>query len=189
MTEIEIKAHVADPEKTEKLIAQIAVFKSESNKNDTYWKKESTPNEKPVKIRIREESGQTFVTYKRKELQGLIEVNDEQEFSISDGSAFEVLLRDLGFFPYISKNKKTKSYQFTSAEGTAVTIELSELIGLGYFIEIEILAENPDLNETEKAQLILKETLSLCGINESEIESRYYTDLLMSSLECHEPKM
>lgn len=194
MTEIEIKAHVVNPDETEKRILQIAQFKSETVKKDTYWKKESmTTSDDPVetksvKVRLREENDEVFVTYKRKEVQGQIEVNDEQEFMISDRKAFEVLLGDIGFAPYITKNKKTKSFSSIATDGTEITIELSMLEGLGYFIEIEILADNPDAAETTRAQNMLFETLHTCGIDESAIESRYYTDLLMSSFECQGPK-
>ena len=135
---------------------------------------------RPVKVRIRDENGAVVVTYKRKELQNDIEINDEREFSIDDRAAFEALITDLGFTPYISKEKKTKTFAWRAPDKTAVTIELSLVAELGWFVELEILADNPDENETARARTTLRETLTKCGVPESAIESRYYTDMLAS---------
>lgn len=202
MTEIEIKAHVADPVAAEKNIRAFAGFEGHVSKSDTYWKKNGSETEcddiadsgatgqtapQPVKVRIREErdpergEGTTVVTYKRKELQGDIEVNDEREFSIDDRAAFETLIGDLGFVPYVKKEKDTKSFSHRAGDGNEVTIELSLVAGLGWFVELEILADNPSSEETARAQTALRETLARCGIPESAIERRYYTDLIAES--------
>ena len=215
MTEIEIKAHVADPDAAEKNIRAFAGFSGRVFKSDAYWKKnggataasagageagddiaetaaagraDGQAAPPPVKVRIREEreveggredgKGTTIVTYKRKELQGDIEVNDEREFTIDDRGAFETLIGDLGFVPYIRKDKDTKSFSYRAADGFDVTIELSLVAGLGAFVELEILADNPSPEETSRAQTVLRETLKLCGIPDSAIERRYYTDML-----------
>ena len=133
---------------------------------------------RPVKVRIRDEDGTIKVTYKRKELQHDIEINDEREFSIDDRSAFEALIADLGFNPYISKIKNTKTFAWQAPDKTRVSIELSLVAGLGWFVELEILADDPDEDETSRARSTLRETLAKCGISESAIESRYYTDML-----------
>lgn len=272
MTEIELKAHVADPAATERAIRAFAAFTRETTKRDDYWKqdeaaqrasqnassipadgapdffsaammiftfiaalaaavcviagasrttvimiclgasafvaaasflswkkrleggtenrpettagmKDCVPgaNAHPVKIRIREEEGSVVVTYKRKELQGDIEVNDEREFAIGERTAFESLIADLGFKPFIRKEKKTKSFSWKTEDGIDMTIELSLVAGLGWFIELEILAENPDGKETARARDALRAALARCGIGEEEIESRYYTDMLAES--------
>lgn len=135
---------------------------------------------KDVRLRIRSESGVSTVTYKRKELQGDIEVNDEREFSIDDRAAFETLIGDLGFVPYVTKEKKTKTFAYASPMGTEVSIELSLVTGLGWFIELEILADDPDEAETARARETLFGTLDSCGIARSAIETRYYTEMLSS---------
>ena len=214
MTEIEIKAHVAAPDETEKNIRAFADFEGRVFKSDAYWKKNGGGTASSadddiaeagtagradgqaaplptVKVRIREEravdggqqagTGTTVVTYKRKELQGDIEVNDEREFTIDDRGAFEILIGDLGFVPYIQKEKDTKSFSYRAPDGFDVTIELSLVAGLGSFVELEILADNPSPEETSRAQCVLRETLLRCGISESAIERRYYTDMLAES--------
>jgi adenylate cyclase class 2 len=133
---------------------------------------------RPIKVRIREEDGKTVVTYKRKELQGDIEVNDEREFAIDDRAAFEALIADLGFAPDIAKEKTTKCFEYRAPDGTVVNVELSLVGALGWFIELEILAEEPSEAQTASAQRTLRATLALAGIGESAIEPRYYTDML-----------
>jgi adenylate cyclase class 2 len=269
MTEIELKAHVADPAETERIIRTFAEFRKETEKSDAYWKRpgmdqpEETPGEvkpvspayeklpvfaalsiaftflaalaaaiaatagagksaiiaiclgaaavdlvagiltlgkrgrkqptapenpRPVKIRIRNEDGKTVITYKRKEVRLGIEVNDEREFTIDDAAAFEALLTDLDFAPFIEKHKTTKSFYMKDAGGTELTIELSLVRDLGWFVEIEILANSPDAAETERARATLMRTLGRCGIPESAIEPRYYTEMLAATRECQGPK-
>ena len=196
MTEIELKAHVRDPAETERIILGFAEARGEVLKRDVYWRRpgpESPPGAGPaksgagssarsideaIKLRIRDEGGKAVVTYKRKELRADIEVNDEREFAVSDRAALECLITDLGFEPYISKEKRTKSFAFAGDGGIPVTIELSLVTGLGWFVEIEILMENPGETETGRARKLLRETLARCGIPESELEPRFYTDLL-----------
>lgn len=182
MTEIEIKAHVANPEKTAQNIASFAVFTGETHKRDTYWTRE----EPLVKVRVREESGILTVTYKKKELRGETEVNDEREFTISDRSAFETFIADSGFSPASYKEKITKRWVIQSdsygeqREKTLpeIGIELSLVDRLGWFIELEALADNPGENEIARIRGLLLETLDRCCINREAIETRYYTEML-----------
>jgi len=182
MTEIELKAHVADPEETEKQIKTFATFRGETEKFDAYWVNpdcaKGTATGKPVKVRIREEAGVIVVTYKKKELQGAIEVNDELEFTIDNRIAFETLITDFGFSPDSIKHKKTKSFDYVTSGNTRITIELSLVDPLGTFVEIEILKDNPDSETIERARKILNETLKMCGISENAIEKRYYTEMI-----------
>jgi adenylate cyclase class 2 len=209
MTEIELKAHVANPEDTEKKIRTFAAFKGETEKFDAYWTNNAGKNgqaaQNPVKVRIREESGLIVVTYKKKERQGAIEVNDEREFTIDNREAFETLITDLGFSRDSLKHKKTKSFDYVAHDGadsthsvagahgahgahdensagnTPVTIELSLVDPLGWFVEIEILKDNPDSETIERSRKILGETLKLCGIGEDAIEMRYYTEMIAAA--------
>jgi len=285
LTEIELKAHVTDPDETERHIRAFAAFRSETVKKDCYWTAgggehesdtvaehasarmvvtaaatvagtmavavvaagltiagagkiviiglclgtaflsavaavvtamRSTPSrpvppqktgrtytDRPFKIRIREESSgdpvspavETVVTYKRKEFAGNVEVNDEKEFAIDNRSDFEVLLGDLGFAPAITKEKRTKTFDWTTPDGTAVGIELSFVGPLGWFIEIEILADSPDDAEIMRARNLVGTALARCGIPESAIETRFYTEMLAAAgagfttvLRCQFPK-
>lgn len=265
MTEIELKAHVADPETTAAKIAEFALARGEVIKRDVYWKLGGEPAAEspvadrqmtvaaaatagtmtvaiiaaalavsgagkmvvivlclaasvlsalaallvpilsirnprpgragsspasggtPLKVRLREEipvvpgdaeEPRAIVTYKRKEIRGDTEVNDEREFSIEGRAEFEALLRDIGFSEAIRKEKRTRGFSWKADGGTEVTLELSLVAGLGWFLEIEVLADNPGPTETLRAQRLLREALAKAGVGESAIETRYYTDML-----------
>jgi predicted adenylyl cyclase CyaB len=276
MTEIEIKAHVADPVATEKILRGFATLKKETTKSDVYWSRGNVERgaddgswaldrravnaakslgasfavaiaaavcamagcgktvilgvclggfaivailswalgrgrddgerksarkknpratiragmrddaARPIKVRIRAEGGSVVVTYKRKEIQGEIEVNDEREFAIDDRAAFEALISDMGLTPYISKEKSTKTFAYRASDGTDVSIELSLVAGLGWFAELEILADGPDEGRIAAARRTLRSTLALMGIPDSSIETRYYTDMLREAGEAGE---
>lgn len=263
MTEIEIKAHVADPAATEAIVRGFATLQKVTTKSDVYWarglggtqsdavpsdggtwaldvravnaaksigasfavaiaaavcaiagcgksvilgvclggfaivavlswalNRKSTGTAKgmasargegaasPITVRIRDENGAIAVTYKRKEMRGDVEVNDEREFSIDARASFEALIADLGFKPYISKEKSTKTFAYRAPDGTEVGIELSLVAGLGWFAELEILADEPSERQTDAARRTLRSTLALMGIPEVAIETRYYTEML-----------
>ena len=186
MTEIEIKAHVTCPITTESKIRSFADFKSRIKKTDVYWKQAETG----LKIRLRREekySGDiitqetnldTIITYKKKTVQEQTEVNDECEFTVSDRTSFEFLLQELNFAVDIEKTKKTVSFSYLYSKNFTVTIELSEVPPLGYFIELEIVSDKTEASVITKAKKALFSTLKLCDIPETDIETRFYTDMI-----------
>lgn len=132
----------------------------------------------PIKVRIREEAGATTVTYKRKEVRGSVEINDEKEFTIDDRAAFEAFVGDVGFESDSVKEKRTKGWVCKTDEGFDAKIELSLVGALGWFVEIEILLERPEAADTDRATGELRKLLAKCGVGEREIETRYYTEML-----------
>jgi adenylate cyclase class 2 len=79
----------------------------------------------------------------------------------------------MGFRPDDSKRKQGRAF---SQEG--ITAELSEVPGLGWFIELEILADNSREETVTEAKKRLHCFLSGLGIEKEAIESRYYTEML-----------
>lgn len=180
MYEIEIKAWAKNPTLTEKHISEFAKFIGQTEKKDTYWHNEI------MKLRVRQETGKpAIVNFKEKEItKNGLEVNTEKEFSlgqIEDTNPielFESILKMNHFSIFSTKHKITKSWTFDTDNFFNVLIELSEVKKLGYFIEIEILSASNEKSLVDKAHQILLETLTKCGIPHSDIESRYYNDML-----------
>jgi adenylate cyclase class 2 len=183
-TEIELKAWVDNPQAVRAKLDSIAEFRGSFEKDDSYLfpKDEKMCSLPKTGLRVRKETF-TFpggkpeniihVTYKAKEVQDGIEVNDEKEFDVSGAPEFEELLARLGLEKRMSKNKKGFSYKHQG-----LTAELTEVKGLGWFAELEILADN-NLGETvaaARAQLL--GFLAKIGIGEGKIETRYYTEML-----------
>ncbi|MDR0561587.1 MAG: class IV adenylate cyclase [Spirochaetaceae bacterium] len=181
-TEIELKAHVEDREALKSAAASFARFSGSFEKEDVYW---YGPGMIPKSgLRIRQETDtdpqgavarSLAVTYKIKETRNGIEVNDEREFTVSDIGNFEELLRRLGLAPGTRKRKRGWSWDY---EGIA--IELAEISGLGWFAELEILADNDRPDTVAHARSRLLTLLRRLGIGEDKIETRYYTEMLRS---------
>lgn len=182
-TEIELKAWVDDPKDIQSIIGTFATYIKDYEKEDAYWlpEVEITPMLQEQKrgklgsgIRVRKENGDVFVTLKNKEVREGIEINDELEFSVSNAQTFEQFLRSLGYAPWIRKQKTGKAWRWNN-----ITIELSLVANLGWFAELEIIAETNEPEQIEQAQKDLHTCLEMLGIPMTKIESRYYTELLL----------
>lgn len=184
--EIEIKAWADDWESVKNHIDAFADFTGTYNKADTYWivppNREQLFGERDSGIRVREASFTRSnyteehikrVCFKKKERRTDMEVNVENEFDISDTAAFEKLMLHLGLVKGHSKQKKGWSWKYED-----ITIELSEIQGLGWFCELEIIAEYDDPDFTAQSRNRLCEVLQKTGIDSSRIESRYYMEML-----------
>jgi adenylate cyclase class 2 len=113
------------------------------------------------------------VNFKRKEVRDGMEVNDEREFSVSDAEVFAELLKRLGLEPWIRKRKIGEAWNLDG-----ITAELSLVVGLGRFIELEILADSDDGATVAAARARLLDAVDRLGVDRSRIEGRYYTELL-----------
>jgi len=184
-TEIELKAHVRDSEALKRLLYEKAEYICAFEKEDTYW---SDPDELfPLRLRIRREKhilpngtgeSRCVATYKTKEVRDGIEINDEREFEVNPAPEFEEFLRRKGLKPDVSKRKNGWAF---SHEG--ITAELAEVKGLGWFVELEILADDihgagsrEEAFAAGKKQLL--DFLAGLGIENEAIESRFYTEML-----------
>lgn len=195
MFEIELKAHVYDRDALVQKVKTFATFSQKLLKNDTYYHlpKENATGEQDVCVRLRTEVEITdthtkqkhIFTYKRKEKKvsdnGIeTEFNDEKECELSSFDALESFFQDAGFTPYLTKQKSVEDYIVNTPCGKA-TLELCEVARLGDFLEIEILSESNDEKTVSRIQAELKNLLAKCGIPETDIENRYYSELLAES--------
>jgi len=162
-------------------------------------------------FRVRDEGGASVVTFKTKRVEAGVEVNLEREFGVSDPDIFVEFCRRLGCEPFYTKRKRGSRYVFDppspavgppaggfpaeptgsrtgtrSGESAAAysrpaTIEIIEVEGLGDFIEIEILLEAEEPAALAGAQAELRGLLERAGVGASEIESRFYSELLIAA--------
>ena len=192
MHEIELKAHLEHPEKTEALLSRIADFSLRCVKTDRYW----TLGEKTIRIRqeLIGDKETVFVTHKQKTYTGTIETNRELEFELAAASVpvFTEMLESLGMTCTAKKQKETKVFVPHSSlfsvdvlEGTfSVSAELSFIHPIGYFLEIEVLYpdEGSDTAAYERhirnAQVIFDTLLTALEMPQSAIEVRPYNELL-----------
>ena len=183
--EIEIKARVLNPRDIRIKISRFAELLGAFEKVDAYWQPqepEKIPGSPRYGIRSRKEKfmntgGKTketvYITWKFKEVRNGMEFNDEKELEVSSGEIIEELLEHLGFRLETSKQKKGSVYTL----GT-MTIEITEVESLGWFLEMEILLSESNENSEEAARDILLSTLEELGINREAVESRSYSQMM-----------
>ena len=189
MFEIEIKAHVKNREKVIEELNSFAEYQCFLDKEDTYYRI-SGKDGKTLSFRIRKETvkrgnkegTETFFTYKKKTIQtdekgNQIEVNNENECLVPDPSAIITFAIDLGAEVSLKKRKITEAWHLETEVGTA-NIELCTVPPLGDFLEIEIVSDRAGKDYVEQIRHIEENILEKCGISLSEIEPRYYKDLL-----------
>ena len=192
MHEIELKAHLEQPEKTELLLSHIADFSFCCVKSDQYW----MLGEKAVRIRreLIADKETVFVTHKQKHYTGTIETNRELEFELAAASVsvFTEMLESLGMLCTAKKRKETKVFIPHSnlfladilEDNCAISAELSIIDPIGYFLEIEVLYPDEDADSAaseqhiRNAQIIFDTLLAALEIPQSAIEVRPYNELL-----------
>ena len=192
MTEIELKARVADRDALVARLNEIAFFRQQVRRDDEYWGKAEAPKRK---IRIRRELSSApdgtkvnscLLTYKRKEaleLEGVVtEVNDELETCIDDPLPLETFFFDNGFSVMLKKHKDVMDWSFPVKHPVLGNVdalfELCNVPPLGDFLEIEILSESADEKIVASLRKVLLDLLDLTGIPRSCIENRYYSEML-----------
>jgi len=171
--EIELKAHIPSI-----LSIQNGIQKRLGLTNPTSYRKEDIYFSKPrtlqkTEFRLRNIGTSFIVTRKNKTQNEGIEVNDEIEFIVSDAAEFIRFSLESGYVISIKKTKIGVSYAYSG-----MTIELSDVITLGSFIELEILLDTHDSDQVTAAKSRLLETLDLLGIQREAIEPRYYSEML-----------
>ena len=180
-TEIELKAHVHNNEELRLTLSEKAEYLYSFEKKDSYWLAETSglPSS-GIRIRgekrifpDRNEISLCLVTYKNKEVRDGIEINDEREFSVEPASEFEEFIIKLEFKPVRSKEKQGWAF---SKNG--ITAELVEVKCLGWFIELEIIANTADEETFVTGKKRLLDLLAELGITEDAIESRFYSVML-----------
>lgn len=174
--EIEIKAWVENISAVRARLEELGRYSGQFRKDDEYWKYRSESMDglgSGVRIRRTEDGQAAVVNFKRKEVRDGMEVNDEREFSVSDAAAFAGLLVRLGLSPWIRKRKVGEAWDLDG-----ITAELSEIVGLGTFVELEIIAQADDAKTVSSARKRLFDALDRLGVDRARIEERYYTEML-----------
>ena len=185
--EIELKARLDDYEPVKERLFSLGKYLRSYQKSDSYWFSDNTDS---YGVRVRRDLGVdeggvtaelTLVTYKLKEISGGIEINDENEFSVSDAAVFEQLLERLGLQKAIQKKKSGWAWAITADQSETqpeILAELSMVTGLGWFLELEIICADNRGQTVEDSRKRLFALLERLEIPADRIESRPYTELL-----------
>ncbi len=178
--EVELKCWITpqNSEKIQKFLENEAVFLGKKWKKDRNFKIKGGEN--MIAFRLREEKSEDangnvegkkfWVTEKTHHYsQNGVEMNDELEFEISSGEAFEALMISQGFEVFYTKEKNVEQYRH-EISGFSVLLEKAEVPGLGDFLEIEIVCEEKFLEKAEETIYSYFKNLEL----EKDIEKKPY---------------
>ena len=185
--EIELKARLEESGSVKKRLNMAGNYLHTYEKNDHYWVLNDTNvrvrrekifqgcNAKDTEVPAKEI---ILVTYKIKEINDGIEINEEKEFSISDAEIFEDLLSRIGMVSDIKKEKRGCAWHIIEPGNPPILAELSMVKNLGCFLELEILAENREEKTIAASRKRLFDTLAALGIPAEKIEARPYSIML-----------
>jgi len=191
-TEIELKARLNDYAPVKERLYDAGDYCRSYKKSDSYWLPVGIHAEMSLPatgVRVRRESGidadgkaheSVLATYKIKEISDGIEVNHECEFTVSDAGLFEELLGRLGLSNSVRKEKEGWAWIIPSqtAGQSPILAELSLVAGLGWFLEIEIMAADNCEQTVEESRGRLFALLEKLDIPAEWIETRPYTVML-----------
>lgn len=171
MIEIEAKVRLSDEQALaiKKELSQLGKGKKVS-KSDKYYTMSSL-----YSLRTRESGIEKQLTLKSKRKIGKgVEANQEMEWKIKSAKKMEVLLNELGFTQQKEKKKHSEIYRLNG-----MTLELSHLEGIGWFLEIEKLVK--DESGIKEAKKDLLNHFKQFGFSENDLEKKYYLEILKES--------
>lgn len=177
-TEVEMKAWIDDPEALRRHLREGCREIRSFYKSDTYFvapvPPAGSPGLPPQEFRIRTDDGKLICTFKEKEIVDGMETNREVEFAVSDGEAFSELAERVGCRVFVRKQKRGTLF---FCDG--LSVELSEVAGLGTFLEVEKVVEDDDPAAIARAQSGVRTFFADLGIAPDKIEPRPYNDILI----------
>ena len=179
--ETKVKLDKRDVSKLRAKLKKIARFEKKETRGDDYFAIRRFRKKKYPKkaFRIRQKPDKYEINFKKwlkKYWDKEVVVKQEYEFSLKNKEDVEKLLalfRDLGFKQWIKKRKTSESY--LHKKDKRIVIEINKIEHLGYFMEIEYLAQP---NEVEKAKNKIKKVLRELEINLKDIDNNGYTKML-----------
>jgi len=130
-------------------------------------------------FRLRQSNGKTFVTYKGKQLEGMVKTRREIELGVVDDdiTQWTELLCCLGFEPLPAVRKKRQVFMPRQDQqdyvGFVVTIDSVE--SLGQFSEIELIADGSSGIEDAQRRIVRVGT----ALGLSEVETQSYLALVL----------
>ena len=166
MIDVEIKAKFDNHEKVRRILKERnAEFRGIDKQIDVYF------NTKTGRLKLRKgEIENILISYSRENIKD-IKPSDFILYKSTNPLLLEKMLKStLG--ELISVEKKREIYYIDN-----VKFNLDEVKGLGKFVEIEAMTDNP--KDIPKLRKVVEEYIQLFDISKSDIQSHSYSDLLL----------
>ena len=175
MIEVESKVNISERELREirQEIGKLGKFEKKEKKIDDYYTLENLKSYPKKSLRIRKQGKGYTVNFKQSiSYEKGIHAKKETEFHVDDVGGFLALIKDFGFKMWLRKEKESEVYHVHEN----LHIEINNVKGLGWFLEIEYLAK--DKKEIKKAEREIENLRKLLGINNKQIVKDGYTKQL-----------
>ncbi|WP_131740348.1 class IV adenylate cyclase [Actinomadura roseirufa] len=182
MIEVELKAHVRDPEDLRRLLRRRA-DEELSTYRDTYYDRTDgtlTGEGRELRVRVIDQAGtrRTLLTYKEPAVDEASRSKPEHETNVADPIVINTVLRALGAVEHVRLTKHCVNYRFTAAGRNmlATVVTVPELAGT--FVELETMA---DADEIDEALTDIRTVLTNLGISEDDLTTEQYTDAVLQA--------
>ena len=177
--EVELKFPVEDlstiESRIEEMGGNIEVPKRQADKYYSHPSRDFAETDEA--LRIRRVGDQNFITYKGPKVDDSTKTRREVEVPLVSGATgaanIQAMFESLGFTPVaeVIKDRRKSEFQY---DGFKVLVAMDEVLELGTFVELEITADDDDLEAAKAALEKLAAELDLSGS-----ERRSYLELIL----------
>ena len=172
MIEVEAKVRVKNLKEARAKIRKIGKYKGRERKIDDYYALESLREYPRKSLRVRRMNGKYIINFKQRiSYDAGVFAKKEVEFETSDIAGFIELIKNFGFRKWLRKEKETELYEIKKN----FHIEINYVKKLGYFLEVEYLAEKSEIGMARRE---VERVLHELGIEKNDIVKDGYTKML-----------
>ncbi len=172
MIEVEAKIRISDVEDCRRRVLGLARYVGKERKIDDYYTLESLSKYPKRSLRIRRMGKNYVVNFKQRvSYKNGVHAKKEVEFRVSDIAGFLALIDNFGFRKWLRKKKVSEIYEV----GKNFHIEINNVRGLGWFVEVEYLSS---LEGVRKARRRVFEVIKKLGASKKDIVKDGYTKML-----------
>lgn len=181
--EVEMKFRLQDAARLQRELELLGAKEEKSSRQTDVYLRHPSRNFAVTDeaLRVREDDGQLFLTYKGPKVDSTTKTRQEIEIGIGDGSRDLERVTDLFAclgFTVVATVAKTRVTSFLVFEGQEMYVAIDTLDSLGAFVELEAMSDESAFAETRDKVLRLAQRLDL-----RDSERRSYLEMLLQRRE------
>lgn len=176
MIEVEAKVAIDNLREVRRRAGILGKFAGRKRKVDDYYTLEEIGSYPKRSLRIRKIDGYYIVNFKKSRgYENGVHVKKEVEFKVSNIDDFLRLIKDFGFRKWLTKDKESEVYHV----GKNFNIEVNKVKELGWFVEVEYLAEPAEIKNARKK---VSEVIQKLGYSMKDCIKAGYTKQLWKKM-------
>src|SRR3989338_2201001 len=158
MIEVELKIAISNVNEIRRRASLLGKYKGKQRKVDDYYTLESLDRYPKKSLRVRKLNRAHQINFKHEwKYEKGVHAKKEVEFNVSDINGFLALIKDFGYKKWARKEKITELYEIAKI----LHIEINNVHGLGWFVEVEYLAKPNEIEVARKRVLLAIKSLGL----------------------------